>query len=47
LPNLQGVIIVPSKAAFARNENYYGLKNMTLVFNFQIYHTETRPSNQQ
>lgn len=47
LPNLQGVIIVPSKAAFARNENYYGLKNMTFVFNFQIYHTETRPADQQ
>ncbi|MCX8524150.1 hypothetical protein OF897_09485 [Chryseobacterium formosus] len=47
LPNLQGVIIVPSKAAFARNENYYGLKNITFVFNFQIYHTETRPVDQQ
>ena len=45
--NLQGVIIVPSKAAFARNENYYGLKNMTFIFNFQIYHTETRPTTQQ
>lgn len=47
IPNLQGVIIVPSKAAFARNENYYGLKNMTFVFNFQIYHTETRPADQK
>ncbi|MFL9835495.1 hypothetical protein [Chryseobacterium terrae] len=45
--NLQGVIIVPSKAAFARNENYYGLKNATFVFNFQIYHTEVRPADQK
>jgi len=45
--NLQGVIIVPSKAAFARDENYYGLKNMSFVFNFQIYHTETRPADQK
>jgi len=47
VPNLQGVIIVPSKAAFARNENYYGLKNMTFVFNFQIYNAQTRPADQQ
>ncbi|WP_159477786.1 hypothetical protein [Chryseobacterium sp. 18068] len=45
--NLQGVIIVPSKAAFARDENYYGLKNTCFVFNFQIYHTETRPVDQE
>lgn len=45
--NLQGVIIVPSKAAFARNENAYGLKNATFIFNFQIYHTEVRPENQK
>ena len=45
--NLQGVIIVPSKAAFARDENYYGLKNTSFVFNFQIYHTETRPADQK
>lgn len=47
LPNLQGVIIVPSKAAFARNDNYYGLKNITFVFNFQIYNAQTRPADQQ
>jgi len=47
LPNLQGVIIVPSKAAFARDSNYYNLQNATFVFNFQIYHTETRPVSQQ
>ncbi|WP_312089841.1 hypothetical protein [Chryseobacterium sp.] len=45
--NLQGVIIVPSKAAFARNENYYGLKNTTFVFNFQVYNTQVRPADQQ
>lgn len=47
LPNLQGVIIVPSKAAYARDTNYYNLQNATFVFNFQIYHTETRPVDQQ
>jgi len=47
LPNLQGVIIVPSKAAFARDANYYNLQNACFVFNFQIYHTETRPASQQ
>lgn len=47
LPNLQGVIIVPSKAAFARDANYYSLQNATFVFNFQIYHTEVRPAGQQ
>lgn len=47
LPNLQGVIIVPSKAAFARDANYYNLQNACFVFNFQIYHTETRPADQQ
>ncbi|UFH31330.1 hypothetical protein LNP04_15340 [Chryseobacterium sp. C-71] len=47
LPNLQGVIIIPSKAAFARDANYYNLQNATFVFNFQIYHTETRPANQE
>nr|WP_314497756.1 hypothetical protein [uncultured Chryseobacterium sp.] len=46
-PNLQGVIIVPSKAAFARDANFYGLQNACFVFNFQIYHTEVRPESQQ
>jgi len=39
--NLQGVIIVPSRAAFARDLhfNYTGiaLRNRSFVFNFQIY----------
>ena len=41
--NLQGVIIVPSRAAFARDVhfNYTGLayRNRSFVFNFQIYKT--------
>lgn len=45
--NLQGVIIVPSRAAFARDaHNKYGgndWRNRTLIFNFQIYKTVTRP----
>lgn len=49
--NLQGVIIVPSKAAFARDLhfNYVGatLQNRCFVFNFQIYNAKTRPIDQQ
>ncbi|MBE4950835.1 hypothetical protein [Chryseobacterium culicis] len=51
--NLQGVIIVPSRAAFARDPyfpyNYPGysqvisLRNKTFVFNFQVYNRATRP----
>lgn len=49
--NLQGVIIVPSRAAFARDNNYYNdqgytFRNATFVFNFQIYNTETRTDAQ-
>lgn len=44
--NLQGVIIVPSRAAFARDVhyNYTGLafRNRSFVFNFQIYRTFPR-----
>lgn len=44
---LQGVIIVPSRAAFARDAhaNYtgYSMRNRTLVFNFQVYKTTPRP----
>jgi len=46
--NLQGVIIVPSKAAFARDlhYNYNGtsLQNRCFVFNFEIYNAKTRPT---
>jgi len=44
--NLQGVIIVPSRAAFARDVHYpysnFNWQNRTFVFNFQIYKTKTR-----
>lgn len=46
--NLQGVIIVPSRAAFARDEYFpysaYSFRNRSFIFNFQIYKTETRSS---
>ncbi|HCM33908.1 hypothetical protein [Chryseobacterium sp.] len=48
--NLQGVIIVPSKAAFARNAHYQYLgqtyRNKSFVFNFQIYGSKTRTPDQ-
>ncbi len=42
--NLQGVIIVPSRAAFGRDNSYYGssLTNRSFVFNFQVYNTKAR-----
>ena len=47
--NLQGVIIVPSRAAFARNAHYpylgYNYRNKSFVFNFQIYGTDIRPDD--
>jgi len=49
--NLQGVIIVPSRAAFARDAHYnysgYSFRNRSFVFNFQVYNTEARPPNQE
>ncbi|MBK1895298.1 hypothetical protein [Chryseobacterium paridis] len=49
--NLQGVILVPSRAAFGREAHYnytgYSLQNRTFVFNFQIYDTKTRTAAQQ
>lgn len=45
--NLQGVIIVPSRAAFARDPHYnyagYSLRNRSFIFNFQVYKTIPRP----
>lgn len=45
--NLQGVIIVPSREAFARDAHYnynnYSLKNVSFIFNFQIYKANPRP----
>lgn len=44
--NLQGVIIVPSRAAFARDPhfNYVGvsLNNRSFIFNFQVYKSRAR-----
>lgn len=44
--NLQGVIIVPSRAAFGKNPhfNYSGIsfKDRSFIFNFQMYNTYTR-----
>ncbi|MDG4653026.1 hypothetical protein V2E39_21150 [Chryseobacterium arthrosphaerae] len=49
--NLQGVIIVPSRAAFARNAHYPYLnqsyRNRTFIFNFQIYGRADRPADQK
>ncbi|WP_294286880.1 hypothetical protein [uncultured Chryseobacterium sp.] len=49
--NLQGVIIVPSRAAFGRSDHYnyigYSLKNTSFVFNFQIYKANVRPTSDQ
>lgn len=45
--NLQGVIIVPSRAAFARDTHYnytgYSLQNNCFIFNFEIYKANVRP----
>lgn len=44
--HLQGIIIVPSRAAFARDAHYpytsYSFKNRSFIFNFQIYKTDAR-----
>jgi hypothetical protein len=49
--NLQGVIIVPSRAAFARDSHYnytgFSLKNNSFVFNFEIYKANLRPANEK
>lgn len=49
--NLQGVILVPSRAAFGREAHYnytgYSLQNRTFVFNFQVYETKTRTADQE
>lgn len=46
--NLQGVIIVPSRAAFARDShyNYTGIsyRNRSIVFNFQVYKSSVAPT---
>ena len=42
--NMQGVIIVPSRAAFARDATVYGTayNNRSFVFCFQLYNSKTR-----
>lgn len=52
--NLQGVIIVPSKAAYARDEHYnFGtqytspFRNTTFIFNFQVYKSSARTTAQE
>lgn len=46
LYNLQGVIIVPSRAAFARDAHYnynnVSMRNKSFVFNFQVYKSTPR-----
>ncbi|KMQ58544.1 hypothetical protein ACM46_21085 [Chryseobacterium angstadtii] len=49
--NLQGVILVPSRAVFARDPHYpyntqYSLRNYSMVFNFQVYGRADRPAGQ-
>ena len=45
--NLQGLIIVPSRAAFGRDPHYnysnIAFRNRTFVFNFQLYKSESAP----
>ncbi|RQP14551.1 MAG: hypothetical protein EAS48_01335 [Chryseobacterium sp.] len=49
--NLQGVIIVPSRAAFARDPHFnyinYNLNDRTFVFNFQLYRSHTRTEDEK
>lgn len=49
--NLQGVIIVPSRAAFARDEhnpyNFTTWRNRNFVFNFQVYKSTPRTAAQK
>lgn len=45
--NLQGVIIVPSRAAFGKDPHFdyvgYALNDRSFIFNFQVYKSITRP----
>lgn len=48
--NLQGMIIVPSRAAFGKDPHFdyigFSLNNRSFIFNFQIYKSSERPANQ-
>lgn len=49
--NLQGIIIVPSRAAFAKEPHFnyvgIGLNDFSFVFNFQLYKARTRTAAEQ
>lgn len=46
--NLQGVIIVPSRVAYARDVHYLSsYRNRTFVFNFQVYDASARTDSQK
>lgn len=50
--NMQGAILVPSRAAYARDASYYNSSNSTVrnrsfVFNFQVYKTTPRDMTTQ
>lgn len=46
--NLQGVIIVPSRAAYARDTHYTStFRNRSFVFNFQVYKSTPRAASQE
>ena len=49
--NLQGVIIVPSRSAFARDNHYpyqnVNWRNRSFDFNFQVYKSSARPADQE
>ena len=46
--NLQGIIIVPSRAAFGKDPHFnytgFSLNDKCFVFNFQVYKTSVRPT---
>jgi hypothetical protein len=48
--NLQGIIIVPSRVAYARDDHFpfaaYTFTNRSFVFNFQVYKSDTRLSTE-
>jgi len=46
--NMQGIIIVPSRAVYGRDNTIYGsgYRNRSFVFNFQLYNTRARKSTE-
>lgn len=49
--NLQGIIIVPSRMAFARDDHYaynsFIYRNRSFIFNFQVYKAHDRTSDEE